>query len=180
MNIEDEIKQILKEIAVLRTEVIANNAFFMKELFGYSIYKEYTEKQKIFADATLEKRLEAMNEFRAQLDKQAITFVTNKELTTLKAETQLLADQVLQKNILQIDKLDGYARRNMDRIEKSEVAIAAIMREVPSISENCKRIAELFKLVNRVQGVVWLLGIAGTAGIVAFILGLLRLTGVVK
>jgi hypothetical protein len=101
------------------------------------------EKATIIANATMEKRLESMNEFRAQLKDQTITFITRTDHDNLVAKLDVGLKEVkdgIQKFISraeyesQIEKLETeikelqLSRANLEgKASQSSVAVAYIL-----------------------------------------------------
>ena len=78
------------------------------ELIEKSIAKqlELHEKQVITTAKDLERRLESMNEIRAQLNRQADTFITKTEVTLLFEKLDLNANTMARGNRERIDMLE--------------------------------------------------------------------------
>lgn len=111
-------------------------------------YRELTKEAIDKADADMNRRLEGMNEFRAQLDRQAGTFITSKEIEALKSGMEIALKQLLEKNDLALTNLN-------DKL-------------FSMTSANLKRIEELEKSKNNMDGRLWVIGVVWALILILF------------
>lgn len=102
-------------------------------------YRTLTKEAIDKADSDMNRRLESMNEFRAQLQQQTATFITYKEIEALKQGLEIAIKQLLEKNELAIKNID----------EKAQTRI----------NETMKRIESLEKHKNNMDGRLWVIGV---------------------
>lgn len=138
---EKTLNEVQIDIEVLRERV---NLLLEAAVQYRALTKEAIDK----ADLDMNRRLEGMNEFRAQLDRQAGTFITNKEIEALKSGMEIALKQLLEKN---------------------DLALANLNDKLFSMtSANLKRIEELEKSKNNMDGRMWVIGIAWALILVFF------------
>lgn len=129
---EKTLNELQVDIEVLRERI----NLLLESAIQYRILtKEAIDK----ADTNMNTRLEGMNEFRAQIKEQTGTFITYKEIEALKQGMELALKQLLEKNDLAIKNID-------DKFESKTAA-------------NTKRIEELEKSKNNMDGRMWVIGV---------------------
>lgn len=102
-----------------RIGVINLNIGVLKERLDASVlqtvqYRDIMRLNLEKADGAMEKRLDQMNEVRAQLDKQAATFVTREAMDTVKIWAELALKQAA-------DKYEEMIKTGQTRLERLEV-----------------------------------------------------------
>lgn len=138
---EKTLNELQVDIEVLKEKVLQLTS-------AASQYRALTKEAIDKADADMNRRLEGMNEFRAQLDRQAGTFITNKEIEALKAGMEIALKQLLEKNDLALTNLN-------DKLFSMTNA-------------NLKRIEELEKSKNNMDGRLWVIGGAWALVLILF------------
>lgn len=104
---EEKVSDIRLDLEVLRERLISS-------VDQSKQYRELIKLNLEKADLSMEKRLDQMNEFRAQLDRQAATFVTRETMDTVKVWAELALKQAA-------DKYEEMIKTGQIRIERLEV-----------------------------------------------------------
>lgn len=104
---EERVSDVRLDIEIVKERLIASIAQSEQ-------YRELIKLNLEKADLSMEKRLDQMNEFRAQLDRQAATFVTRETMDTVKVWAELALKQAA-------DKYEEMIKISQTRLERLEV-----------------------------------------------------------
>ncbi len=177
LNQIEHLDVIKTELATIKTQIALQTAELKKEVHGHTIYRELSEEAITKAEIGVNRRLESMNAFREQLERQARDFATKELVETIRVTmdnnlkaltaigtTFMLRDafEVWKKEndgwkntvapITQVHTLEKQHDDLKRQIDGVNIRVISIEKDIVPITLNGSRLTILEGLVSNWQG----------------------------
>ncbi len=177
LNQIEHLDVIKTELATIKTQIALQTADLKKEVHGHTIYRELSEQAITKAEIAVNRRLESMNAFREQLERQARDFATkelveairvtmdnNLKALTAIGTTFMLRDafELWKKEndgwkagacaITQVISLEKQMEEIKQQLDKINIRVISIEKDIVPIALNGSRLTILEGLVSNWQG----------------------------
>lgn len=154
-----------EEICALKIEVKVIHERIQQLLVSGMQYRELTERAVAKAESEMNHRLQGMNEFRGQLERQSATFITRDQIEAAKAGYEVAVKQA-------IEKFESLIRSNTERLERLQVTLTKLEGRMSTTesadavgANTAARVAALENQQSNWAGKLSIIGIAWTLAI---------------
>lgn len=154
-----------EEICALKTEVKVIQERLTQLVASGHQYRELTEKAVAKAEGEMNRRLEGMNEFRGQLEKQSSTFVTIGQIEAARSGYEVAVRQA-------VEKFETLIKSNTERMERLQVTVTKLEGRMSTTESSdavglntALRVSAIENQISNWNGRLTIIGIAWTIAI---------------
>jgi hypothetical protein len=154
-----------EEICALKTEVKVIQERLAQLVISGMQYRELTERAVAKAEADMNHRLQGMNEFRGQLERQSTTFITREQIEAARAGYEIAIRQA-------VEKFETLISSNTERVERMQVSLTKLEARMSTTESadavglnTVTRVSAIENQISNWSGKLSIIGIAWTLAI---------------